>query len=290
MDDVQRLKDLKKDPSLFDQGPHGSCGFAGTLMGLLIHDPSKVDDLYKTISQGSEYLGVKESVEVKNRLKKRLDAGVINDQANNFLDVRMSLGLMIILKEYLREKKQDQIWEDCRKYSLNFKDYQQNPWVYGDKLKDLQQNALNVPDFAYKHGDLALTIPAMEALLGMVGFKSISTTSLVSNEDVVRSGKNLRMLFLNQSLKDNLKKVVNKVDDGTYAGAMVGVAYKPFIGQAVHKPHQYIGHWVYLPKPIRFPPVDVARNVVWTWGKQLNLNDLLKEDMVPKAVVTFEKQ
>ncbi len=58
MSDALRLEALKNLPHLVKQ--HGGCcGFAATLMALLIHAPDEVDALYDTVDTGQGYRGIR---------------------------------------------------------------------------------------------------------------------------------------------------------------------------------------------------------------------------------------
>ncbi|MFL5351277.1 hypothetical protein [Archangium sp.] len=71
-------------------------GFSGTRMGLLLYAPDEVRDLYYTVSKGWKYRDVTESKDnVKARLEKRANKGLIDNALAHPLDVGLSLGLMI---------------------------------------------------------------------------------------------------------------------------------------------------------------------------------------------------
>lgn len=265
----------------------GCCGFAAALMGLFVHNSKEVDALYATISRAALYRGIEKSGAVKGRLEKRLAAGLLSDTAPNYLDARLSIGLMILLKEYLRETGKEDVWEACCEYSSLFQG-----WQYGGKLKELpkiEEGAGTYP-FSYKHGDLALTYYALRWLFTMVGFESLEGRSLISNEAVAAKKGMLPTLRANSELKESLKTVIGWVNGGTYAGGIIGVAKDLFIGQDVHEPYEYISHWVYLPKQTERLD-DVWQTKVWTWGAVWTLEALLNHDRiyVPKIAVVFKK-
>lgn len=286
MSDQLRLKELKKTPSLVNQ--HGGCcGFAATLMGLLVHAPKEIDALYKTVSMGAKYRGIVRSSEVKNRLAKRVSGNLLDSRKANFLDARLSIGLMIILKEYLKETDKSEVWEGCKTYSEVFAG-----WKYGGKLKSVSplSSAATEYPFSYKHGDLALTIQALRWLLTMVGFGMVDGDSLISNEALARRKQTLGTINTDATLKKGLTTAVDWVNRGVYAGGVIGVAKKAFIGERLQAPYEYISHWVYLPKQTE-THVDVWDTVVWTWGQPHTLRQLLQHQRqyVPKHMLVFKK-
>lgn len=294
MTDADRLKQLKLQPHCFNQGDHGSCGFAGALMGLLVHAPAEVDALYKTISAGAVYRNVPKSAKVKSRLQKRMDNNLLEKNEDHALDVRLAIGLMISFKEYLKHTNQAALWDESKAYSSLFKDQNQRPWDYGNHLKDFDAkvNPIAPEDefaFTYKNGDMALPPAAQASLLKFVGFKSVSTSSLISNEELVKHNYNLQTVTVNQQLKARLLRLASDIKVGTYAGAMIGVAHKDFIGVQANAKYEYVAHWIYMPKPNGGGLANVFANTTWTWGDKWTLQKLLDDgDYVPKVAVTFE--
>jgi hypothetical protein len=286
MSDARRLEALKNTPHLVKQ--HGGCcGFAATLMALLIHAPDEVDALYETVDRGQGYRGIEKSPQVKGRVQKRIEGGFLNTQAANHLDAKLSIGLMILLKEYLRETGKDDIWEGCASYSELF-----SGWKYGDKLKELDDISTGRTEypFSYKNGDLALTVYALRWLLSMVGFGMVDGDSLISNEVVASKKHALQQLTANAELTKGLENLVAWVDKGVYVGGVIGLAKYDFIGQDDQEPYEYISHWVYLPQQSQ-RRLDVWDTEVWTWGQVWTLRNLLlthPRQYVPKVAVVFK--
>ncbi len=286
MSDALRLEALKNLPHLVKQ--HGGCcGFAATLMALLIHAPEEVDALYDTVDTGQGYRGIEQSTRVKDRVQKRIAGGFLDTQAPNHLDAKLSIGLMVLLKEYLRETGKDDIWEGCSKYSELFAG-----WKYGGKLKELDDISTGRAEnpFSYKNGDLALTAYALRWLLSMVGFGMVDGDSLISNEAVADKKHALQQLTSNSELNQGLGNLVSWVDRGVYVGGVIGLAKRDFIGEEVQAPYEYISHWVYLPKQSQ-RRLDVWDTEVWTWGEVWTLKNLLTNHprkYVPKAAIVFK--
>jgi hypothetical protein len=284
--DQARIQTLKTSPHLVKQ--HGGCcGFAATLMGLLVHNPKELDALYNTLAVSKSYRGILQSSKVSLRVQKRILAGFIEPTAPNYLDGRLSIALMILLKEYLKETGKKDIWEGCIEYSKKV-----SGWQYGDKLKNLQniEDAPKLFGFSYKHGDLALTAYALQWLLVMVGFEAVEGRSLISNEDVDGYKSDLLPIQSHGDLQDGLREVLAWINRGVYAGGVLGVTRAGFINPA-QEPYEYISHWVYLPKQ-KQQLGDVWDAVTWTWGEEWTLKDLLvKHDRhyAPKAVIVFKK-
>ena len=286
MSDSKRLKELRKEPYKVKQ--HGGCcGFAAALMGLLVHAPKEVDALYDTVSKGKSYRGIVKSIRVKDRLKKRVTGKLLDPKAANFLDARLSIGLMILLKEYLKETGKEEVWEGCKTYSQVFAN-----WQYGGKLKALPklESASQLYPFSYKHGDLALTIQALRWLLTMVGFGMVDGDSLLPNKTLENKKNSLDSMIGDKTLNENLKRLVSMVNGGVYAGGVIGVAKKAFIGEKAQAPYEYISHWVYLPKQSK-PLPKIWDTVTWTWGEKWTLHQLLKHQRkyVPKHALVFKK-
>lgn len=282
--DEARLAHLKAHPDETDQGGHGCCGPAGVLMGLLVNKPKVADELFAATVQGGQFRGVENSGAVKGRIQKRLDAGLLEGTTTNSLDMRLSIGLMILLKEHLKQQRYAEVWEGCSKYSEGFAG-----WSYGSKVKD-------EPDtqrlgFSYKHGDLALTISALACLLKMVTFGPVGTEVLISNTDLV--SKNASAAWATAMRSDGayataLRGAVNMVRTD-FAGALIGVTKQAFAQMPAQEPYQHVAHWVYLPKPAA-PCTDsnVWDTEVWTWGARYTLKNLADQNgYAPKVAVYF---
>lgn len=282
MSDALIIEDLKTNPYKVTQHA-GCCGFAATLMALLVVDQGEFDDIYATLQRGSSYRAITNSTKVKARVFKRCAGSLIGAPD---LCARMNIALMILFKEYLKERDQSYVWDECVSYSQLFE-----TWQYGSKLKSLPSisDARTAMPFSYKHGDLALTVPATRALLGMVGTGLTDADSLVANEALDSVRLNPLTITANTTLDTNLSKVVDWVNKGVYAGGVIGVAKQAFIGVDEHKPYEYVAHWVYLPKQTT-THANVWDTEVWTWGARTTFRQLLGHvrHYIPKVAIVFK--
>jgi hypothetical protein len=237
-EEAARLDQLRNQPSLVDQGNHGCCGPAGTLMGLLFKAPDAVNDLCGCVFDGREFGAVAKSTKVRLRIERRSTASFIQT-AENQLDAKLSIGLMLLLKEYLKQTGEEAVWQDCVQFSTNFEG-----WSYGQKLKEVLDDPqkLATMTFSYKQGSFALSIRAIEILLAMVGFQT-ETKGYTSG---------------------TLSSTIGN------ASALIGLTNSEFALKPELESWQHIAHWVCAPKL----PADVNAANLWTWGMEGCLKDI----------------
>lgn len=99
------------------QSLYGVCGPAAIIMSLL--QAKKIDPLVDCVFNGGDFLGVRNAKKnVAMRIKKRETAGIfasltkIKSPEVEF-DAKLAIGLLILLKEHLKDSEQGKIWEAC---------------------------------------------------------------------------------------------------------------------------------------------------------------------------------
>jgi hypothetical protein len=271
--EVARMKVLKATPKEFNQGDHGCCGPAGTIMGLLQFFPAEVDALWVSLHDSEEFRKIKGSDDAATGLAKRfsLDAFAAEEKKDYFLDVKLSVGLLLILKAALKASGKTDLWKACDAYSQVFPG-----WTHGAKLS--AGHTLR-GSFSYKNGDIALTNEVTKFLLETVGFKGVEIKELLPKATIATKKDALASLWTDAAYSKSVKDLLTAINGGTYAGALVGMAAKPFLDPPIATEaakYGYLGHWVYLPKQAVPSAADVSGVKCWTWGAEWTIGNLLK--------------
>jgi hypothetical protein len=269
MSDPKRLSLLKGSPHKFDQAGHGCCGPSGAIMGLLVHAKDEVDRLYACLHESGVYRKVPESDEVSTKLVKRMSVKILDETKPNFLDVKLAIGLLLIVKAALAAAKKSDLFKACETYSQLWEG-----WVRGDKLS----NGTPFAPFSYKHGDIALTTAVTKFMLELVGFDGVEVKHLIPNDKLVAEKTKLDSLDTHTDLVNALTALLK----GNQIGALVGVAKKAFLDQPKAAAYDYVAHWVYVPK--QTAPKNVFDAEVWTWGDKTTFTKLLKDSKAYPAV------
>lgn len=196
-----RLEHLAANPHEYKQ-LHGCCGFAAVIMALIRHNRYKFQALcaacYNDEATGNVTLlawpgrlvevrdmatKVGRPLSLRTRLEWREDAmrfyrdPAAPVPAAPVWEVRVSVGLMILFKEWLRRQPAptDAIWAECTQFSTLFGDYRQN-----SKVGRVKDHDIDLGQFSRKRGDLALTPSAVRQLARFV-FEHISYTGDLAN-------------------------------------------------------------------------------------------------------------
>jgi hypothetical protein len=264
---TDRFQNLKKKPSLLNQGIHGCCGFAAVLMyALSLPNSADLQQLCKTIFSGAKFKDIAKSVQVKSRIAKRETAFEQLHQPLTF-DAKLCIGLMIVFKEYLKQHNKEGLWETCVNYSQLFGD-----WNYGEKISLGNE----ISPFSYKHGDLALTFTGCQELLHFfTGVNSVREAIL--NDDDFKLSRGIPV-----KVKQSLTQLKKDFRSTKYKGAILGLAANEWKTQNQFRPHGYIAHWVYIPGTQ--PSTNADETVIWTWGMETKYADL-KEDFSAKFLL-----
>jgi hypothetical protein len=270
----ERLRTLRREPQRVNQTIHGCCGPAAILMSLLAgRDDRRVGELVECVFNGGVFNGIGKGVSV--RINRRVTAGFIDvskykayyeddlgvdEEPGAELDAKLSIGLMILLKEYLKDTQRAQIWEDCKQFSQFFKP----EWRYRrGKLKAavndveiIDQAVINELGFSYKQGSFGLTPAAMMELARMTGHVATK----------VPASKNGEIARPADAPPGKVAALIGLTTNG----------FSPGLGDDVK-------HWVYAPTLPFTPRVDS----VWSYGSDDVIGTGLLDGYEPKIAITL---
>lgn len=281
---AERIKYLTKNLHETDQSNHGCCGLTGALMALLQHTPGRVDELYRCMTRGERFLDIPKSERIIGRLQKRIDDGLFSADGVSALDAQLSLALLILLKETMKDKK-PALWDQANEFSKAWP-----TWSPGVPVGKGQQQPT---EFSYKNGDMGLPAEGAEFLFQTLGFKTTEVRPLLTNKvlEENKEEKKFRAILGEGSFQKTLTQLVTDASS-KFSGALLGVTLlssivKPEEAKVASK-FGYLGHWVYLPK--QSVPKDVTKIETWTWGKKHTVQELLDHQfkMIPSVALLFK--
>lgn len=298
------LSEIKKDVYKVNQ-LRGCCGFAATLMALLVRKSKVVDELVQCVANGRKFRDIDQSVRVKGRIEKRLKVGIIDSRGRH--DFQLILALMILFKEYSKQNNLG-AWEECIEYSqkwngwnyagLHFDHVDDSlyRWAFGgpkgsgffsgtysqvtprvvSKIKDVEQgktigNGLTL-GLSYKRGDFAVPGPLMATLLGMVGLTVFREGPLIETSgfrQFTRLATVQDKVSVVRPKYQILQSLMWKVQQ---AGSASAYNFSDAIVGVGNRPNQSdfeayhnVTHWVYVPAKPKNKP-GANEFKCWTWG------------------------
>ena len=267
----------------------GCCGFASTVIAMAQLAPNKLAELMATVFEGSMFGDVPKSTEVKARVQKRFSSLAVPIEKAS-LSTKLAIGLMVLLKEHLKDRDPE-IWEKTLEFStalFNVGKTGDQEWIYGGHLGD--NPGPRTLSFSYKHGDLALTVPATECLLRLGGLVCVESFPLLDTAQLKNKGS-LLTYRNDESLKRSLLEILGLLGAKTYGGAFIGLAKRTLCSLDEHEQYGYLAHWVYLPS--QDVPADPWHAATWTWGRELTLDQLINyhgRDYTPIVAIAFKKE
>lgn len=280
----ERLRTLRSNPEKVHQTIHGCCGPAAILMSLLHGgEKARIDELVNCVTNHGVFSGVPadRARRVNLRINRRVTAEFINRSKYDAeiedlepgveLDAKLSIGLMLLLKEYLKNPENPpekaKIWETCKEFSKNFKG-----WRYGDKkLKNAVSDReiidpsiirelefIDDKQMSYKQGSFGLTPDAVLELAIMTGHTA-NKVSVESGGTITRPAG---------AAPGKAAAIIGLKEDG----------FNPGFGN--------IAHWVYAPKL----PFDTSSDSVWTWGGKCVIGEGDLKDLEAHIAITLVRQ
>ncbi len=275
IDITTRESAIKGDGWKVDQNGKGNCGIAATLMAIMDNfDDSKIEAFYDalkaTVYDGTKFGSITNSDKIKARVGKRYTSGYAGTPANN-LDYDLCVGMMILLKEHLRNHVDNgkEKWDTNLLYSHTLCNLTGDSWSsHPLKAKDVTVSAPKTGGLNSKNGDIGLTVSSMTELLGLMGFKTTETLIDANLAKVKANHEGSKWEKTDNSTVFSHLKTSSKV------GAIVGVAFKGALGKPDANLFDYVAHWVYLPKSQFGKTLTEA--IVWNWGVETNLTDIAK--------------
>lgn len=271
-----RESDIKSDGSKVSQNTRGNCGIAATLMAMMDNiGNSKIEGFYNalkaTVYDGAKFSNITNSDKIKSRIGKRYTSGYANTPDNN-LDYDLCVGMMILLKEHLRNHVPygKERWDTNLLYSHTLCNLSGLSWSSNPiKAKSVTSSAPKTAGLNSKNGDMGLTVSSLTELLGLMGFK-VTETIIDANLAKVQSNHTS-----NSWVIPDKGPLLNHLKTNTKVGAIAGVAFKGALNEPDGNLFDYVVHWVYIPKAEYGKTQSDA--VVWNWGAKTNLTDLAKE-------------
>jgi hypothetical protein len=293
---MHTLADCKKTPHLMGHpnADRGLCSFSGTLMALLDRkDYRLVDPLFHCAKVGGTVAGVAKSAQIKSRLQKRIDHGIIPNDEGAIDDWLCCLGLMILFKEWSKQAPNN-AWDQCKSYSDLFPGFKYNELKLASgakvtKLKQLPSNAVmdddvdgfKMSDLSYKKGDFAMPPSVLPLLLGLAGLSVSKTKVLISDAKTVGSLKNWQLFQLRNKLFLGEMFGSQNTGKGSHKGVMLGVADYTNPREDLASEYNVV-HWVYVP-PVATQKPKEGDFWVWSWGLEASARDLVytNQHLVP---------
>ena len=253
----QRIKDLLADPKLLNQDYKNCCGTIVTVSGILeFYQKTKkiqkdfFNNLYSKIEYDINVSGsIDKAYKLGTRLKKRVDAGILQEDAGTSADIKLGIAQLLIFKQHLKKINRKDIWDHCEQYSVMMVP----TWEHGKKIKQLG-SGYHPEAMTYKNGDIAITQGALRELLKMVSKVKNATieeidltrTTVTRYLNTIRSYPNKEKMMIVMGVK------IDSQTDQMHQGGLV--------------------HWVYVPHS-NFA-IGNRELKVWTWGAEYRITDL----------------